>query len=61
MSLQLYRAESSQRVRVEGKNAWGLFTQDGAWIEGTIRSADPTFCRWLASSCALTARKGRPT
>jgi hypothetical protein len=57
VSLQLYRAESAERVRVEGNNGWGLFTQDGVWVEGPIRSADPTFCRWLASAHSLAERQ----
>ncbi len=26
----------------------GVFTPDGTWVEGELRSADPHFCAWLA-------------
>lgn len=56
MSMQTYRAIDPRRVRVESRSAWGLFTENGEWIEGPIRSADPTFCRWVASGCLLQER-----
>jgi hypothetical protein len=56
MSMQTYRAESPHRVRVESHTAWGVFTENGEWLEGPIRSADPTFCRWVASGRLLQER-----
>jgi hypothetical protein len=37
-------------VKVERGGAWGRFTQNGDWLEGEIRYADPTFCRWVTSA-----------
>ena len=53
LTLHSYTAESRDRIRLESRNGWGVFTANGEWIEGPIRWADPTFCRWVASGCAL--------
>jgi hypothetical protein len=42
-----YAAYSRDRVRVRRGDEWGEFNRDGHWLEGTIRFADPTFCRWV--------------
>jgi len=54
--MHTYTAESAKRVRVERGGVWGLFTENGVWLEGAIRSADPTFCRWVASAHAMAWR-----
>src|SRR5580704_2285972 len=46
----LYTAESAHRIRVERANSIGYFDENGCWIEGSLRSADPCFCRFLSSS-----------
>jgi hypothetical protein len=61
MSMFTYRAEGPHRVRVESLSAWGLFTENGEWIEGVLRSADPTFCRWVASGCVMRERRAAVT
>ena len=53
LTMHTYTAESPERIRLEGRNGWGVFTANGEWIEGPIRWADPTFCRWVASGCAV--------
>lgn len=35
-------------VRVEHKGQVGLFRENGSWIEGELRSADPLMCKWIA-------------
>jgi hypothetical protein len=45
-----YTAEGALRIRVERGDQWGYFDDQGRWLEGPLRSADPTFCRYLSSS-----------
>jgi hypothetical protein len=58
LTLHTYTAESPDRIRLEFRSGWGVFTASGEWIEGPIRSADPTFCRWVASGLVLKERYG---
>jgi hypothetical protein len=56
----LYRAEGEHRIRVERKgreDLWGYFDGDGRWLEGPLRWADPTFCRFMSSGWILAVRK----
>jgi hypothetical protein len=57
VSMHLYTAQSRRRVRVDGRNAWGLFSENGEWLDGAIRSADPTFCRWVTSGFVIDERQ----
>jgi hypothetical protein len=43
-----YAAYGANHVRVERGEQWGEFNRDGVWLEGQIRFADPTFCRWVS-------------
>ncbi|MGD9946587.1 MAG: hypothetical protein AB7S98_25510 [Burkholderiaceae bacterium] len=36
------------RVRVEHEGRCGLFREDGCWLEGELRNADPLMCKWIA-------------
>jgi hypothetical protein len=45
-----YCAEGRDRIRVEHGERWGYFNASGRWLEGTLRAADPCFCRFLSSS-----------
>jgi hypothetical protein len=36
-------------VLVSKDGVSGLFTADGVWVRGEMRSADPQMCRWIAS------------
>jgi hypothetical protein len=45
-----YTAEGRHRIRVEHGNQWGYFDDCGRWMEGPLRTADPTFCRYLSSA-----------
>jgi len=56
LTLHTYTAEGTDRVRLENSGGWGVFTASGEWIEGPIRSADPTFCRWVASGLVFKQR-----
>jgi hypothetical protein len=46
----VYTAEGKYRIRVEKGNQWGYFDDCGRWLEGALKIADPTFCRFLSSS-----------
>jgi len=55
----MYRAEGKHRIRVERagqQQLWGYFDGDGRWLEGPLRWADPTFCRFMSSGWILAAR-----
>jgi hypothetical protein len=55
----LYSAEAEHRIRVERaghEEQWGYFDGDGRWLEGPLRCADPTFCRYMSSGWILAAR-----
>lgn len=39
-------------VRVERDGVWGLFSVDGRWIDGELRSADPHMCIWIGAGPA---------
>jgi hypothetical protein len=55
----LYSAEGEHRIRVQRAGhdeLWGYFDGDGRWLEGPLRSADPTFCRYMSSGWILAAR-----
>ena len=59
-----YCAESQRRIRVQRagrEELWGYFDDDGRWLEGPLRSADPTFCRYISSGWVLAAREERGT
>ena len=55
--MHTYAAENSKRVRLERGASWGVFTQNGEWLDGPIRYADPTFCRWVASGHVMQERR----
>jgi hypothetical protein len=42
-----YAAYDRHRVHVKRGNLWGEFDRNGNHLEGDIRYADPTFCRWV--------------
>jgi hypothetical protein len=46
----VYTAEGAFRIRVEHEGEWGYFDDRGRWLEGALKIADPTFCRFLSSS-----------
>jgi hypothetical protein len=51
-----YGAYGENRLRVKRGDQWGEFDRNGGWLEGEIRSADPTFCRWVTSEFIYNAR-----
>jgi hypothetical protein len=55
----LYLAERHDWIRVQragSDDLWGYFNGDGQWLEGPLRSADPTFCRYMSSGCIVAER-----
>jgi hypothetical protein len=60
----VYVAEGSQRIRVVHGQQWGYFDDCGRWLgEGSVRFADPCFCRFMSSSWLIEndpARWGVP-
>jgi hypothetical protein len=55
-SAAYYAAYGPNRVRVKSGDRWGEFDRDGNWLDGTIRFADPTFCRWVSGEHIYNAR-----
>lgn len=45
-------------VRVEKADVVGWFDQNGRWVRGAVRSADPELCRWIISR---SVQKGAAT
>jgi hypothetical protein len=44
-----YQAQDDGNVFVVAKSgATGVFTTEGRWLEGELRSADPHLCGWVA-------------
>lgn len=52
-----YEALGPDRVRVTHGNQSGVFDRDANWIEGVITSADPCFCRFIASGARMDERR----
>jgi hypothetical protein len=44
-----YAAMDKNRVHVKRGEMWGEFDRDGVYIQGTLRSCDTAFCRWVTS------------
>ena len=75
LSGAIYEEAGEDRVQVTDRaGATGVFTGDGAWVSGDLRSADPEVCRWVRSGdnpspriksnrrfTALTSKIGRQT
>lgn len=55
-SITYYAAYGPNRLRVKSGDRWGEFDRDGNWLEGTLRFADPTFCRWVSGEHIYNAR-----
>jgi hypothetical protein len=51
-----YGAYGPDRLRVKRGDRWGEFDRDGNWLEGEIKFADPTFCRWVTGEYIYNAR-----
>jgi hypothetical protein len=45
----VYTAEGSSRIRCARGETWGYFDSSGNWLEGPLRYADPTFCRYMGT------------
>ncbi len=44
-----YELDEDGHIVVTRDGASGVFTGNGAWIRGAIRTADPELCRWIDS------------
>jgi hypothetical protein len=51
-----YAAYGPNRVRVKRGEQWGEFDRNGNWLDGTLRCADPTFCRWVTGEHIYNAQ-----
>lgn len=51
-----YEVDSEGRIVVSRDGVSGVFTGDGVWIEGEMRSADPEVCRWMRSGNTTNPR-----
>lgn len=47
-SRHTYESCDDGLIRVSKGNSHGLFREDGRWISGEVRSADPLLCLWIA-------------
>ena len=45
----LYELTEAGQIRLTDGDQQGLFHQDGRWIEGDIRQADPQMCVWVGN------------
>ena len=52
-----YHLEAENRIRVTHGGRSGIFDHDGVWLEGEVKTADPCFCRWIASEWIVTDRR----
>jgi len=52
-----YELVDRNRIQITDGNRTGLFDADGTWLEGDIKSADPCFCRFLASGWVMDERR----
>ena len=50
---ETYMADDENRVEVTRDGISGLFTRDGEWITGKLKSADPIYCRWATSGIII--------
>ena len=46
----LYEIQDDGTIKVSGRGIWGIFTDEGRWIEGELRQADPQLCVWVANN-----------
>lgn len=47
LSGALYDLNEDGTITVSRDGASGLFTKDGVWLSGSVRSADPHVCGWI--------------
>jgi hypothetical protein len=52
-----YELAGENRVRVTDGNRSGLFDRSGVWLEGELKIADPSFCRFIASAWVMDERR----
>ena len=43
----IYEIDEDGLVRVEENGVVGTFREDGSWVSGELRSADPHMCKWV--------------
>lgn len=53
LSHKRYSLAPDGSVVIDSAEGTGRFTRDGEWIEGTVRTADPQMCRWIASRALI--------
>jgi hypothetical protein len=58
MSGALYDLNEDGTITVTKDEQHGNFDARGRWLSGTIRTADPQLCGWMAGSA--TPRRGAP-
>ena len=53
----LYEQDGNGNVLVTQEDgAWGRFRQDGRWLEGNLKEADPHFCGWVGGPVMVNHR-----
>ncbi|MGC8512012.1 MAG: hypothetical protein ACP5P1_03100 [Acidimicrobiales bacterium] len=56
LSGAIYEEGDGGTVRVTKGDLSGLFSRNGQWLSGDLRSADPEMCRWVTSGANPSPR-----
>ncbi len=46
----LYQADEDGNIRLSNGNSVGIFTNEGVYISGDIKHADPQLCVWVGNN-----------
>jgi hypothetical protein len=55
-SKALYERHGEGNIKVTDGDTWGVFTAEGRWLEGELRSCDPQLCGWVAGPIVANHR-----
>jgi len=60
----LYQADEDGNIRLSNGNSVGIFTNEGIYLSGDIKHADPQLCVWVGNNPdpeSMFRRAGRNT
>ena len=46
----LYEVTDDGHIRLSNGNRVGIFTNEGVWVSGDIKHADPQLCVWVGNN-----------
>ncbi len=55
-SKALYERHGDGQIKVTDGDKEGVFTHEGQWISGKLRSCDPQLCGWVAGPIVANHR-----